>query len=210
MRDSISTILDKADKIEDRNEKIGFLQSQGSTPLKTVLQYAYHPEIKWLLPEGDPPYKPSEFLDNDGILFTESRRLYIFIEGGNPNLAQLKREMLFMQLLEAVTPTDAKLLCAIKEKHLPYSTLVPSLINDAFPGLIGDGPFDDSFRGTDENEVSEVPEVIEVSEVSAPVKKPGPSKGVFWWTDGVNNIRSVESPGPNFSRGRAGAFKKKS
>lgn len=203
MRDSISTILDKADKLEHHHEKIEFLRHQNSAALRTILQYAYDPTVKWVLPEGEPPYKPSEFLDNDGILFTEARRLYIFIEGGNPNVASAKRESLFIQMLEAVTPNDAKLLLSIKDKKLPYPTLTPSLINDAFPGLIGDGPFDDSFRGEDINPVAETKEEPKVT------KKPGPSKGVFWWTDGVTNIRSVESPGPNFSRGRAGAFKKK-
>mgnify|MGYP000237506748 CR=1 FL=1 len=46
------------------------------------------------------------------------------------------KEALFIELLEAVDPDDAKLLLAIKDKTLPYSGLDTDIINRAFPGLI--------------------------------------------------------------------------
>jgi hypothetical protein len=59
----------------------------------------------------------------------------LFIEGGNPNLNQIKRESLFISVLENVHPEDAKLLLSMKEKKLPYSGLNSKLILKAFPGL---------------------------------------------------------------------------
>ena len=51
-------------------------------------------------------------------------------------MVPLKRENLFIGILEAVHPDDAKLLLAMKEKKLPYSGLTPKIINEAFPELI--------------------------------------------------------------------------
>ena len=62
--------------------------------------------------------------------------MYLFVEGGNPSLKQLRRESLFVQLLETVSADDAKLLLAIKDKYLPYPGVTPDIIKEAFPGLL--------------------------------------------------------------------------
>jgi hypothetical protein len=72
------------------------------------------------------------------MLYSETRRLYIFIEGGNPNIPRVKREALFIAMLESLAPADAKLICAAKDKKLPYKGLTVKLINEAFPGLINE------------------------------------------------------------------------
>ena len=69
------------------------------------------------------------------MLYTEARRLYLFIEGGNPNLTQLKRESMFVDLLQSINPEDAKLLISIKDKKLPYKGLSSKTVLKAFPGL---------------------------------------------------------------------------
>jgi hypothetical protein len=61
--------------------------------------------------------------------------MYLFIEGGNPNLTKLKREMLFIQLLEGVHKDDANLLCHIKDKKLPFKTINNDIVKKAFPNL---------------------------------------------------------------------------
>jgi len=75
-------------------------------------------------------------VDQHHRLFTEARKLYLFVEGGSPNLKQLRRETLFVELLETVDPEDAKLLLAIKDKTLPYPGVTLDIVNQAFPGLI--------------------------------------------------------------------------
>jgi hypothetical protein len=72
------------------------------------------------------------------MLYTEARRLYLFLKGGNPNLTPFRREMLFINLLETVHPNDAKLLLTVKEKKLPYKGLTLNLIKEAYPGLINE------------------------------------------------------------------------
>jgi hypothetical protein len=93
-----------------------------------------HPAF--LLSNHHHPYKPCEFLDQEGRLYAELRRLYLFIEGGNPSLTKVKREYLFIQLLESIDKQDAELLVAVKDKKLPYKGLTASVVKKAFPGLL--------------------------------------------------------------------------
>lgn len=134
----ISTILETASQFKTNQEKIQYLRQHDSSALRTVLQYAMDPKVKWLLPEGEPPYKKNQNIDQEGMLYAEARRLYLFVEGGNPNLTKLKREMLFIDLLQSVHPKDAELLISVKEKKLPYKNYSKKLINEAFPGLINE------------------------------------------------------------------------
>lgn len=133
----LSEILEEVSKIKKKEERIEELRKHGDNrALLQILQYAFDPRIKWLLPEGVPPYKKNEYIDQESNLYTEMRRLYLFIEGGNPNLNPTKREMLFIGILEMVAPSDAMLLCAIKDKKLPYKTITAEIVNEAFPGLL--------------------------------------------------------------------------
>jgi hypothetical protein len=81
---------------------------------------------------------PSEMPDSHGMLFRETRKLPYFVKGfDGDNIHPIRREALFIQILEAVDPSDAKLLCeVIKQKPLKGLTL--ALIKEAFPGLISE------------------------------------------------------------------------
>lgn len=138
MKLGIAEILDKVSKVAKKEEKIEMLRKHDSSAIRTILKYALEPQIKWALPEGDPPYKPCPYLDQENMLYSEARRLYLFIEGGNPNLNKIKREALFIELLESIAPADAKLICAAKDKKIPYKGINVKLINEAYPGLINE------------------------------------------------------------------------
>ena len=86
----ISHIINNAAALKTEAEKVQYLQQHYSTALTTVLQFALDKRAKWDLPEGDPPYKPSDLtFDNEGMMYSEARRLYLFLEGGNPKLTKL-------------------------------------------------------------------------------------------------------------------------
>ena len=132
----ISEILKLVSEQKTTQEKVNVLQKWNTPVLQMILKYALDPSIKWALPKGDPPYKPSEFDDTQSMLYQEARRLYLFLEGGNPNLTNLKKEQLFIGLLESLDKDDAKLLLAVKEKKIPYKGINSKLVNTAFPGLL--------------------------------------------------------------------------
>lgn len=134
-RKSIAWILEFTSKLPNDEEKIKCLQANDSDAIRTILQYCFHPAAKWALPPGAPPYKVCEYPNVENMLYSEIRRLYLFLEGGNNNLTQLKREKMFIDLLESITPEDARLLISIKDKKLPFDGLTPQIIQKAYPGI---------------------------------------------------------------------------
>ena len=82
-----------------------------------------------------PPYKPTELVDQENVLIREARKLVYFVEGFHHNLTPTKRELMFIELLEAVAPKDAELLCAIKEKKLPFKGIIAEHVTEALPGI---------------------------------------------------------------------------
>ena len=134
MRLGIAEVLKLVSEQKTKEEKINVFRKNDSTALRTVLKYALDPNIKWALPAGAPPYKPTNYLDQQSMLYQEAKRLYLFVEGGNPNLTPLKRESLFIGLLESIDPDDAKVLLSAKDKKLKGVTA--AIVNEAFPGLI--------------------------------------------------------------------------
>jgi hypothetical protein len=132
-------IFKQVDEAPIKKDKIEILHKYSSAGLKTILGYTYNPNIKWLLPDTDPPYKElPENADQESRLISELRKLYLFIEGDTPtqrNLKQAKREELFISMLEVVDPADAKVLLAMKTGKLPYKGLTRNLVAEAFPNL---------------------------------------------------------------------------
>lgn len=132
----IAEIIKLASEQKSKQEKINILKQHSSDALLRILKCAYCPSIKFVLPEGTPPYKENQFDDCQPMLYQEVRRMYLFIEGGNSDLTKLKREQLFIGLLESLDKDDAKLLCSVKDKKLPYKAITAQIVKDAFPGLI--------------------------------------------------------------------------
>lgn len=137
MKHSISEILSACSKLGTTKEKVAFLQQNDSLTLRVLLQYALDYRVEWLLPHGAPPYKPCEYLDQEARLFQETRKFNLFVRGGeHPDMHPIRREQLFIQFLEGLDPEDAKLMCSVKDKKIPYTGINASLVNAAFPGLI--------------------------------------------------------------------------
>ena len=109
-----------------------------SEPLKEILKYAFHPDIKFALPPGKPPYKtigsPDEY--NPTYLYPNIRKFYPYIEGGHDGLTQLRREQLFVQMLESLHPKEAEVVIQIKDKKLNYRGLTYKLVKTTFPEIL--------------------------------------------------------------------------
>jgi hypothetical protein len=48
-------------------------------------------------------------------------------------MTSMRREQLFIQLLEALDPDDAELIIAMKDKSSPYKNLTKKLVMETFP-----------------------------------------------------------------------------
>lgn len=102
-------------EINDNPELLTKLK--GDAALTILFQYAFDPAKKFLLPEGDPPYKPdaAPIGMSMGILRQELKRFYVFCRA---DLPAVRREDLFIQLLEGVHPSEAELLLSVKDQTL--------------------------------------------------------------------------------------------
>ena len=109
-----------------------------SNQLKELLKYAFHPDIKFALPPGKPPYKtigsPDEY--NPTYLYPNIRKFYLYIEGGHDGLTQLRREQLFVQMLESLHPKEAEVVIQVKDKKLNYRGLTYKLVKTTFPEIL--------------------------------------------------------------------------
>ena len=76
-----------------------------------------------------------EIIDDKGTLYREIRKMQYFIKGKN-NVHPIKRETLFIQMLESLQQDEAKLVLAMKDKTMPYKGITLKLVQEAFPGLI--------------------------------------------------------------------------
>ena len=136
MKLGLAEILKKASEFDKKQEKIDWLNKWDSVALRTVLKLAYDPRIKFLLPEGKPPFKSNELPDLQSVLYSELRKMYLFLDGGHQTLNQTRREYLFIQLLENLDKEDAELIATIKDKKLPYKGITKKLVEEMYPGLL--------------------------------------------------------------------------
>ena len=98
----------------------GLCQYKPNSPLSQLFRAAFIEEEAWVLPEGDPPYKP--YTGKNGTSPTDllkailRGRLAYF--GRNKKVTSVKREELFIRLLETVHASEAKVLLAVKDQEL--------------------------------------------------------------------------------------------
>ena len=135
-REAISKILTKAGKEKTVKKKIAVLAENDSVPLRTILRLIYDDTIEYLVPDTPPPFKKNELNDLDTLLYREARRLKIFFKGGGyDDLNQIKRESLFISLLEDLDADDAQLLANNLISHTPVKGLTRKTVEAAYPEL---------------------------------------------------------------------------
>jgi hypothetical protein len=135
MQIGLAEFLEKVGRLKRTQEKIDALAANDSLPLRIILQACYDPNVVWMLPPGVPPYKPNDLVDQEHILIKETEKLRYYIKGFYDDLPQLKRETMFVQLLENIAPKDAELLCTIKDKK-PIKGITLEHVTKGLPGLI--------------------------------------------------------------------------
>ena len=130
----MSNIVAKIEAQTTVEKQVEFLQLHSSYALKAVLGYGMDPGVKWLLPAGDPPYQPLfEAADQEGRFYTECKKLIYFVDSPEGReVKPLKREQLFIQVLESIDPRDAKLLLRMKNRQIK---IMPQAVAIAFPNM---------------------------------------------------------------------------
>jgi hypothetical protein len=131
---SLSEIIAKAASMKTDEEKIDWLRKNESIPLRTILKFTYDTDrIHFLIPNTPPPWKKNGYTGVEGMLYKETRRLGIFVKGGGyDDMNQVKREQLFISLLEDIDDNDAVLLTKMIQQK-PLEGLPREVVVKAFP-----------------------------------------------------------------------------
>lgn len=134
-------IFKEANKLATREERIAFLRENESPAMKDIIRVAFDKDVISLLPEGAPPYKPDDAPEGHSIssLYKRFREFRFFFKGPVGNkVPALKREAMFVSLLESLHPSEAVLLIRAKDKilHKKLMGITRKLCQDAFPDLI--------------------------------------------------------------------------
>lgn len=135
----MSEILQKVSNAKTKAEKIKILQDNNSQTLRSLLIWNFDESVETLLPEGEVPYTPNEAPagTEHTLLEQESKRFYYFVANGNTNIPQMKRETMFIQMLEGLHRSEAEVLCLVKDKKLGKRyKITRACVEEAFPQIV--------------------------------------------------------------------------
>jgi hypothetical protein len=161
-------VLELASKQRTNARKVEVLKTYAHDALKAVFIWNFDDSVKSMLPEGEVPYgnadeqsvysgtlsqnlsreavggESATGQDLDGRGKTSLRReyqnLYHYIKGGNDSLTTIRREMMFINLLQGLHPKEAEVLIFTKDKKLTdkYKISLDN-VKEAYPDITWGG-----------------------------------------------------------------------
>jgi len=135
----LNEILDYVESQKTKAKKVQALQEYRDDSLTAILIWNFDDRVQSAIPEGVVPYKENEVpVGTDHTsLRREWKNLFHFIKGGNDELSSLRRETMFIQMLEGLHPEEAKIICLVKDKNLTQKyKLTRDLVAEAFPDIV--------------------------------------------------------------------------
>ena len=139
----LSEILRKVSNAKTKAEKIALLKKHNSPALRQILIINFDDSVVSMLPEGDVPYTPNDAPagTDDTRLEHEFKGLYRFFKGGADKLPGMKRESMFVQLLEGLSAEEAELIVLVKDGKMntKYKRITKAVISEAFPSITWGG-----------------------------------------------------------------------
>tara|TARA_B100002019_G_scaffold170979_1_gene147824 strand:- start:847 stop:1446 length:600 start_codon:yes stop_codon:yes gene_type:complete len=157
-------VLELASKQRSKANKIKVLKTYEHISLKSIFIWNFDESVVSLLPPGEVPYGDAEDQsvysgslseniakearggesatgqDMDGRGKTSLRReyqnLYHFVKGGNNNINSIRREMMFINLLQGLHPKEAEVLILTKDKKLTDKYKISfEIVQEAYPDI---------------------------------------------------------------------------
>ena len=70
----------------------------------------------------------------------EFKNFYHFLKGGNPGLNAIRRETMFINILEGLHPLEAEVICPVKDKKLTDKyKITKEIVSEAYPDITWGG-----------------------------------------------------------------------
>ena len=166
----IYEVLDVVSKQRTKAKKIEALKKFEAPVLKTIFIWNFDESVISVLPEGDVPYaaidgetgfkgtlsekiedaiSKMEELDTHSLgandqgkttIRAEFSKFYNFIKGGNDSLSMLRRETMFINILEGLHPLEAEILILVKDKKLTDKyKITKEVVSEAYPQITWGG-----------------------------------------------------------------------
>lgn len=140
MQKYIHEVLEETCKLENREDRIKYLKENAFKQVKTVLQLCYNDKIELDLPRGRPPFEPCPEGREPASIANAFKPIGMCVK--NNKISRLKKEKIFIGILEQIHKEDAHLLCAAKDGTITvlqlkkYSKITKSLVEACFPEIL--------------------------------------------------------------------------
>lgn len=137
----IHEVLEKVAEAPTRKEKSEVLLKYNCLALRDILRGAFDDVIEFILPEGRPPFEEDDAPHGytRSSLHHQTKKFRYFVKGGpGEQLNPVRRERMFIEILEGIHPGEAELVILMKDKKLTgvYKGLTKKLVQDTWPNLI--------------------------------------------------------------------------
>lgn len=140
MQKYIYEVFEEVCKLEDRNDRIEYLKQNAFKQVKSVLQLCYNDKIELSLPKGKPPFQPCPEGREPAPIANAFKPIGMCV--ATNKIAQIKKEKIFIGILEQIHEEDAAILCAAKDGTITnlhnkkYRKITKSLVEATFPELL--------------------------------------------------------------------------
>ena len=162
----IYEILEVISKQRSKAKKVEALKKYEAPVLKTIFIWNFDESVISVLPPGDVPYaaidgetgfkgtlsekiadavNKMEELGSHSLgandqgkttIRAEFRKFYNFIKGGNDSLSSLRKETMFINILQGLHPLEAEILCLCKDKNLSTKyKITQDVVAEAYPDI---------------------------------------------------------------------------
>tara|TARA_B100001996_G_scaffold93874_1_gene70149 strand:+ start:250 stop:732 length:483 start_codon:yes stop_codon:yes gene_type:complete len=141
----VHELLEAVDSERVKSKKLDLLRVNGDDSFKMLMVWNFDETVVSLLPDGKVPYQPVEGdvqaskdkgLPQRTTIRNCARQFYRFVKGGDDQLNKIKRESLFINLLETLPQQEAEILILTKDKSLGTKYgITKELVSEAYPEI---------------------------------------------------------------------------
>jgi hypothetical protein len=133
-------ILNELDACTTKQRKVDLINTKynSHTPLQYILRWNYDDSIKSMMPEGEPPFdKERKDGSSPQSLWTYLKMFPNFVESAqSKQLPELKRENLFIEMLDALDVEESVTVCLAKDGKLEDKYNISlDVVNAAYPDI---------------------------------------------------------------------------